>query len=220
MLEKLIRTTRWIAHRVAVTVGALALTLGFFLLLPLMQQISAPAQKDVNLTSAETVTPPPPEPPKQEPPEPEEKEEPKMEQPQQQLQSLEQMELALGEGGAGTGGASIQINIANQTQAGQAGAGLFSMAQLDQRPQLTYAANPQINQQVRQASPGSVTVIFIVNRQGKVEQVQVQQSTHPALEQPVVEAVKKYRFQPGQRQGQAVRFRMKRKIRFPNLKSG
>lgn len=209
---------RFVMHRLLVVGGAGGLTLAFFLLLPLMQQMGEAPTRDVVLREMPAVQPPPPEPPEPEPPEPEEQEEPpQMDQPEPEPLSLDQLELSLDPGMGDAAAASMQIDLGDRTSAQSAGDALFSMSELDQRPQVTYQPSPQITDAVRQAAPGSVTVIFIVNQNGRVEQVKVQQSTHPALEKAVVDAVNKYRFQPGTRKGEPVRFRMQRRIRFPEL---
>jgi len=217
-MKRLLRLAKQVFHRLLVVVGAAGMTLAFFVLLPVMQQISDAPQQDLTVSEAPAVTPPPPEPPEEEPPEPEEpEEEPEMDDPEPEPLSLDQLEMSLNPGMGGAASASMKINLGDKTSAESAGDALFSMAELDQRPQVMYQPTPKITDAVREAAPGSVTVIFIVNKQGRVDQVKVQQSSHPALEQPVVEAVRQYRFQPGKRKGDPVRFRMQRRVRFPEL---
>ena len=60
-----------------------------------------------------------------------------------------------------------------------------------------------------------VYVLFVVSERGKVENPRVWQSTDPALERPALAAVKKWRFEPGKRNGKPVRFRMRCPITFP-----
>ena len=43
----------------------------------------------------------------------------------------------------------------------------------------------------------------------------VQRSSDPVFERPALAAVKQWRFEPGKRKGQAVRFRMRVPITFP-----
>jgi protein TonB len=218
-MDKLLRFLGRTGRRFVAAILAAAMTLAFFLLLPLMQQISEQPKQAYQTRPASVATPPPPEPPEEEPPEPEEQEEkPEMQEPEPEPLNLQQLEMSLNPGTGGAAGAAMKINLSDKTAGGGASEGLFSMAELDQRPQVTYQPSPEITEAVREASPGTVTVIFIVNKKGRVENVKVKNSTHPALEEPVVEAVENYRFQPGERQGEPVRFRMQRTIRFPDLR--
>jgi len=56
---------------------------------------------------------------------------------------------------------------------------------------------------------GTVYVLFIVDQDGRVKEPKVQKSDHPAFEAPALNAVKKWRFEPGKMGGKAVQFRMR-----------
>jgi protein TonB len=92
---------------------------------------------------------------------------------------------------------------------------LFSLADLDQKPRVVYQASPRLTKELRRKAPGTVYIIFIVNRKGQVEKPQVQKSTDPVFEKPALNAVKKWKFEPGKRKGNPVRFRMRVPITFP-----
>ena len=62
---------------------------------------------------------------------------------------------------------------------------------------------------------GTVTVIFVVDAGGKVENPRVEKSSHTAFESPAVSAVKKWKFEPGLKAGQRVASKMRVSIRFP-----
>ena len=215
-MERIMRLAKTLGQRLLVILGAGALTLAFFLLLPLMQQISEKPEQKVETRAAPAVTPPPPEPPEEEPEEPEEEEEkPELEQQQQKL-DLSQMELALNPGAGGGGVLSGDFNVDLNTVAGdQGGGGLFSMSELDQKPRVIYQPSPRMSPEVREQAPGKVYVIFIVNRNGRVEKPKVQKSSHPVFEKPALQAVKQWKFEPGKRGGEPVRFRMRVPIVFP-----
>ena len=68
---------------------------------------------------------------------------------------------------------------------------------------------------MRKKLPGSVSVLFIVDQQGRVENPIVQKSTDPVFEKSALNAVKQWKFEPGKRKGQPVRFRMRVPITFP-----
>ncbi|MBZ0258769.1 energy transducer TonB, partial [bacterium] len=52
-------------------------------------------------------------------------------------------------------------------------------------------------------------------QRGQVENPIVQKSTDPIFENPALSAVKKWKFEPGKRNGEPVRFRMRVPITFP-----
>ena len=60
-----------------------------------------------------------------------------------------------------------------------------------------------------------MVLIFIVNERGRVERPIVQKSSNPAFERAALDAIKKWRFEPGKRKGEAVSFRMRVPITFP-----
>ncbi len=196
-------------------------TLGLFLVLPLMQSIAAPPAADLVLQSmATTEAPPPPPPPEEEPEKPPTAEEkpPELVETPQNL-DLSQLELALnpGLGGGGTGGGEIAVKLGvGGTGDGDASAGdaLFSMADLDQKPRAIYQPSPSLDAATRKKGPGSVFVVFVVDQEGRVENPIVQKSSDQAFERPALAAVKQWKFEPGKRNGQAVRFRMRVPITF------
>ena len=92
---------------------------------------------------------------------------------------------------------------------------VFSLNDLDQAPRVVFQPAPEYPAALRkQKLDGTVHVLFVVNKNGRVENPMVQKSTHPAFEQPALQAVGKWRFEPGKRNGEAVPFRMRVPISF------
>ena len=92
---------------------------------------------------------------------------------------------------------------------------VFSMSDLDQAPRVVFQPAPEYPAALRkQKLDGTVHVLFVVDKGGRVEGPIVQKSTHPAFEQPALLAVKRWRFEPGKRNGEAVPFRMRIPITF------
>ncbi len=213
---------RGVLHRVVVAVGAILLTLAFFLVLPFMQTINKPLDDDLVLQTVTSGDVPPPPPPIEEQPEeePEPEEKPQLEMKESQPLDLSQLELALNPGGVGDGwgGGDIVANLGTKVADAQAVKDIFSMADLDQRPRVIYQPSPVLNGKVRDKAPGRVYIIFIVNEQGRVESPKVQSSDGPVFEQPALAAVKQWKFEPGKRNGEAVRFRMRVPITFPKVR--
>ena len=212
---------RKLFNRVITVVVAGALTLLFFLVLPIIQTINE-AMKDDKYTVSTPDTPAPEPPPDMpDPPEPPEEEpesepEPELDQPQQRLADLTEfsdMLSGVGDGvGIGQGFAPPEINTEQLAAAGMEGG--LGMAELDQKPRPISQASPRIPPQMR-GRGGKVYVVFDVNKRGRVENAIVERATHPLLEAPALQAVRKWTFEPGKRAGQPARFRMRVPIVFP-----
>jgi protein TonB len=214
---------RRITHACAVATGGALLSVAIFLLLPLVQSMTQASAADTLLRSADTAElPPPPEVPEMEEPEPEKaEEEPKPELAEQEappidLGALESL-INPGAGGDGWGNAGeLSIRLPGAAGAAQSVDELISVEDLDQKPRVIYQASPALDAKLRKHCPGTVYVIFIVDTNGRVDSPLVQKSTDPALERAAVTAVKQWKFEPGMRKGQPVRFRMRVPIVFPS----
>ncbi len=209
------RLMRWLG-----TLGlAAAGTAAFFLVLPLMQAITARAERELVLTTLDAASlPPPPPPPEIEEPEPEPEQQPPPEllEPAPLL-DLAELELALdaGLGGSGwmAGDFAVKLDVL-QANSEDLDA-LFSLADLDQKPRAVYQPSPAQDAKIRKRAPGTVYVIFVVDQRGRVTDPIVQKSTDPVFERAALAAVKQWRFEPGKRAGKPVRFRMRVPITFP-----
>ena len=214
--------------RVLAAAAGLALAFGLFLVLPLLESITSTAQTDMIVQGVNTALPPPPPPPPVE----EQKEEEKVEQeppPPPKLAEetppldLSQLELALnpGTGGGGAGDFEVRLPVAGAAASQESGGDveqLFSMSDLDQKPRVIYQPSPQSSAQLQKLAPATVTVVFVVDQRGRVENPIVQSSSNPAFDAPAIAAVKQWKFEPGKRNGEPVRFRMRVPITFPKKK--
>ena len=203
-----------------IVTGAAGFTLVFFFVLPFIQAISEMPMADMNVFEADTVDLPPPptveEPAPEEEPEPEE-EPPELIEDNQQLLTLDQLDIALGGGlsdGWMAGDFAVKIDSIQKTKKEMDE--LFNLADLDQDPRVIYQPNPVMNAKARQKTPGTVYVIFIVNKKGRVEKPKVQSSSDPVFDKLALKAVKQWKFEPGKRKGQPVRTRMRVPVVFPD----
>lgn len=203
---------------VVVLVGALSLTVTFFLVLPLVQAIAKPPATTAGFTSVDTadVEPPPPI----EEDQPEDEEEPEEEPPELMSESeplsLEQLDLALNATlGDGLLGGDFAVRLDAMTGKQEDLDALFSIGDLDQKPRAIHQPSPAISAKARKKAPGKVYVIFIVDRDGRVMNPKVQTSSDPVFDRPALAAVKSWKFEPGMRNGSPVRFRMRVPITFP-----
>jgi protein TonB len=200
----------------AVAAGALVGALACFLVLPLLQAISAKAELDLTLVPMQAVDLPPP-PPVEEDVEEEKKEEekpPELDDEAPPL-DLQQLELALSGGiGEGSIGGDFAVKIQGLGSGEDAIGQLFSLNDLDQRPRVIHNPGPVLTAALRKKMPANVTVLFVVDQNGRVENLVVQSSTDPAFEAAVLAAVKQWKFEPGKRGGNAVRSRMRQPFKF------
>lgn len=134
---------------------------------------------------------------------------------------LAQLELALSpELGEGAGGDFL--TRAPAALSGRASAAaeatsdpVFALDDLDQPPRVLSQPAPEYPSALRkQKLDGTVYVLFMVNRTGRVDTPIVQKSTNPAFEAAALQAVKRWKFEPGKRNGAAVVFRMRVPITF------
>ena len=203
-------------------VGAL-LTVGLFLLLPVLQDIGHQEKKaDLKLVNIDTVEAPPPPPvveEKKETPPPEEEEPPPPELTENAPPlDLAQLELALNPGmGDGVGGDfAVKLATAGAGEAtAQAHDDVFSLADLDQAPRVIMQPAPQYPPEMKKKKiQGTVYVLFIVDKDGRVVSPKVQKTDNPAFNTPALTAVKRWRFEAGKKNGQPVPFRMRVPITF------
>jgi protein TonB len=67
---------------------------------------------------------------------------------------------------------------------------------------------------IRRKAPGTVYIVFLVDEEGRVQNPVVQQSPDPVFDRAALDAIKKWKFEPGKRNGKPVRFRMRQPITF------
>ena len=200
----------------------LALTAALFVLLPLLENIGQQTRDpDLQLVSIDAVEAPPPPPEieeqREEPPT-EEEAPPELTETAQPL-DLSQLELALnvGAGGGDFGGDfAVKLNV-GAGDAGLTGAGddIFALADLDQPPRVIFQPAPQYPADLKKKKiQGTVHVLFIVDKDGRAQNPRVQKSDNAGFDAPALNAVRKWRFEPGKVGGQSVQFRMRVPVTF------
>ena len=128
---------------------------------------------------------------------------------------LSQLELALNVGlGDGLSGGDFAVRLQSAFSSGESMEGLFSLADLDQQPRAIHRPSPILDTNLRRKVPAEVNILFVVNADGLVENPIVQGSSDPDFERVALNAVRQWRFEPGKRNGQPVRFRMRVPIKF------
>lgn len=108
-----------------------------------------------------------------------------------------------GTGAAGAGGGGDDLTAA------------FDVGELDQRARPIFQAAPVYPFELRQKKvEGTVYMLFIVDKDGRVVNPRVEKSDHPAFERPALEAVRQWKFEPAVRGGEKVASKMRIPIRF------
>lgn len=215
-----------IFHRLLVVFGAVLMTLTFFLVLPIIQAINEPPDKDkkiYNLSEAELPTPPAP--PEEEEIIPEDPEpEPEDLTQDEQLLSLDDLQLALSGdlgGGWSTGGFG-QVKLPSLTDGSGGDDASFAPGALDSDPRATYRHPPSMNGAIRakiRSGDATVWIAFIVDENGKVISPRVLSSPDRVFNGPALAAIQKWRFEPGRSGGKAVKRPMKVPITFQRASS-
>jgi len=142
--------------------------------------------------------------------------------------SLSALESALAGGGAGSefGGAGVSLAAGGRIGGtGLPGAGeataadrardVFELQALDEPARPLFQSPPNYPSELRRRKiEGTVFVVFVVDPQGKVENLRVERSSDPGFEQAALDAVRRWRFEPAVRGGAKVPSRMRIPIRF------
>lgn len=192
------------------------LALGVFLVLPLTQMASSRMNKELTLRRVDAARlqapeaepePPPPPPPEETPPEPPP---PPLAEAPPPMDFNVSLDVAVGSGGAmamGFGGLG----------AGGEGTGLdvFDISELERRPEAISQVAPVYPAELRRARvEGTVTVVFLLDEEGRVHDPRVESASHPEFERPSLEAVRRWRFKPGMKDGEPVKTHLRLPLRF------
>ncbi len=195
-------------------IGSVIITVLLFILIPLSQMLSFHKDR-TNITLTEMMMPPPPPPPP-EPPPPEQEdlevEDPEMED-EREPPTLEQLELTLStELNANLSGAfvipafQIGVNLSDL---------VFDLEDLDEIPKVITQVRPVYPPSLRRSgSGGRVVVLFIVDESGTVRLPRIENSSDYAFDKPALDAIKKWRFTPGIKDGRKVKTKMRLPISF------
>jgi protein TonB len=146
--------------------------------------------------------------------------------PELEAVSLSQLEAALSGravGGGGDFGTSLSLAsggvIGGTGKAGSKSSdaieSAFNLAEIDQKPRAVFQASPVYPAELRSKKlEGVVTVIFVVDAAGKVNNVRLEKSSHPAFEKPALDAIRKWKFEPAVKGGERVACKMRVPVRF------
>jgi periplasmic protein TonB len=195
---------------------SVGLTGCLFGIIPFAHQIAKP-ERSLELRKTSAIEQPPeveeqaPPPQVEEEKPPETPPEPQLADAQQQIPLSADLDVAVGTGGALAGFGAIQAMTAAEAVQQDA----FDVADLQKRPEPVLQVAPNYPAELRKAKiEGVVTLIFILGEDGRVEEPRVENSSRSEFEKPALEAIRKWRFRPGMKDGQAVRTYVRIPMRF------
>jgi protein TonB len=195
---------------------AAGMTAVLFCILPFSHLVNRPTRTlELRKTSATDLPPPaeqsaPPPPQEKEKP-PEAPAEPQLADAPQQIPLSADLEVALGSGGAMIGLGEIRALTAGDKFQQDA----FDVSELEKKPEAVSQVAPAYPPELRKAKiDGSVTLAFVLSEEGRVEEPRVENSSRPEFEKPALDAIRKWRFRPGLKDGQPVRTYIRIPMRF------
>ncbi|MEW6306889.1 MAG: energy transducer TonB [Verrucomicrobiota bacterium] len=192
-----------------------------FIMIPLTTMITAKGKKEeIELTKVATEELPPQEelkPP--EPPPPQEKVDepvaPDIAPVAAQPISIEQLTADVAVGGGGFMAGLVAPVQSTESIKEVVKEMVFSMEDLDQKPVAVAQIQPTHPRELVKARvEGNVTLLFVVDEQGRVEDPRVENSSRPEFERPALEAVRKWKFKPGTKEGAPVKTYIRQPIQF------
>jgi protein TonB len=195
-------------------VGFTALLFGF---IPFAHRVNKP-DRTLELVKTSAIELPPPV--EDAPPPPLEEEQPPQREAEPELAELPQaqqipisadLEVATGSGGGFLGVSEIR----SLTAATEIQDEVFTVAELEKRPEAVSQVAPVYPAELRKAKvEGVVTLVFVLDETGRVDEPRIENSSRPEFERPALDAIRKWRFSPGMKDGQAVRTYVRLPMRF------
>jgi protein TonB len=198
---------------VAVSAGITAI---IFCIIPFSHLVNKPGHTlELRKTSAADLPPPVEQQLQATPPEPETRQEvlpePQLADTPQQIPISADLDVAVGSGGALAGFGEVRALTAASAIQDET----FDVSELEKKPEPVSQVPPAYPTELRKAKiEGLVTLVFVLNEDGRVAEPHVENSSRPEFEKPALEAIRKWRFRPGMKDGQAVRTYIRIPIRF------
>jgi periplasmic protein TonB len=222
-VSRSVRAPSWAAPRWTwgAVVWSALLTALLFLALPFLEKITAPSSRDTQIRTIDTTAlppPPPPPPPPVRPPEPVRRDAPRpqMETAPPRLTPLA-LSLSLGTAMGGLQGDFFaDFALAGLAAAPDASDYIFEIHELDEPPRAVAQLPPLYPAQARlRRIEGYVTLIYVVGADGRVGTLDITASEPAGLfDEAARQAVRRWRFEPGRRAGEAVPVRVQQRLSF------
>lgn len=215
-MRKVFHSRSSIIGMIMSVVCSLALTVALFSALPFAHRMAMPSRtlelrKVTAVEQKEEVKEELLQPPEETEKPPETEVQPQLTETVQEIPLSADLELAVGSGGVLKGfGERAAITAATAVQEET-----FDVSDLQKRPEPVSQTPPSYPLELKkQRIEGVVTLIFVLNEEGRVEDPRVENSSRPEFEKPALEAIRKWRFRPGEKDGVKVRTFIRQGMRF------
>ena len=127
--------------------------------------------------------------------------------------TLEQLELSMNADLSGFTSSDFTVPTINLGD--QLNEIIYELEDLTRPPQPISRPSPTYPPELRRAGiSGTVVLMFVVRSDGSCSNISVERSDNPAFEEPAIRAVRKWRFDPGEKDGKAVNCRVRIPIPF------
>lgn len=197
------------------TVCGIIVSLLIFLAIPLTQIFTEYEKAPEEIEALEMAPPPPPPPPEDPPPPPEPEEEeppPELDTPPPPL-TLDMLDLALEPGTGNSLAGDFALPTFDVGQKDLGSLDIFDINAVDTKPQPRKQASPNYPIAAkRQKLEGYAMAEFIIDENGNVINVVIKQSSNPIFEKPTIDAIRRWKFTPGEKDGRKVKTRTRVKI--------
>jgi len=191
----------------------LVFSVAVLLALPISQLITEFASRD--RTEVDVVEYKPPPVMEQPPPPEEEQEQDEIEEIEQNREphTLQQLELSMNADLSGF--ASSDFTVPTINVGSQLDDIIYELEDLTRAPRPISQRAPTYPPELRRAGiSGTVVLMFVVRDDGSTSNITVERSDNPAFEEPAIRAVRRWRFEPGEKDGKAVNTRVRIPIPF------
>ncbi|MGB0334968.1 MAG: energy transducer TonB [Opitutales bacterium] len=176
-----------------------------FLAIPLTQMFTDYSRANEEILAIELAPPPPPPPIEEPPPPPEEEPPPPDFEPPPPPISLEQLEIALEAGtGESMAGDFAMPNLTIKKEE-LGGLEIFDISDLDKKPTTVKQVAPLFPVEARRRGlSGYAVAQFIIDQRGGVRDVIIISSSDSVFNKPTIEAIRQWKFTPGEKGGRIV----------------
>lgn len=196
--------------------GGIIAAVVLFVAIPMIQAISTGLKNPNEIHEVSFVIPPPkvldlqpPSPPETE----EESEELEMEKEPPRL-SLDQLEMALNPS-MGDVGSGLNVDLSIDSKSLGTDDLIFEIDDVEEIPRAIRRIQPNYPAVLKRKNvEGLVSLIFVIDTNGSVLSPTIERSTHVEFEEPALDAIRRWKFTPGKRGGEAVKVRVRLPLQF------
>ncbi len=196
--------------------GGIIAAVVLFVAIPMIQAISTGLKNPNEIHEVSFVIPPPevldlqpPAPPETE----EESEELEMEKEPPRL-SLDQLEMALNPS-MGDVGSGLNVDLSIDSKSLGTDDLIFEIDDVEEIPRAIRRIQPNYPAVLKRKNvEGLVSLIFVIDTNGSVLSPTIERSTHVEFEEPALDAIRRWKFTPGKRGGEAVKVRVRLPLQF------